>query len=157
MAAVSVKRSIALSTLFTRISAAALINSPLPTTLIRVIPVNDNLRVYNVQGKLLLHLGLYYIQGRLLLIGKSHNGIDLGLVQTERSSRSFQPSTSIIKFQAIFASPKNRYFTENSRWVPLRPLATEKLEACSARSLLCATCGKSRVPCGHYKRGKKCK
>ena len=36
----------------------------------------------------------------------------------ERSSRSFQPSQAVRKFQAIFASP-NRYFTENSRWVPL--------------------------------------
>ena len=36
----------------------------------------------------------------------------------ERSSRNFQPSSSYRKFQAIFASP-NRYFRENSRWVPL--------------------------------------
>ena len=36
----------------------------------------------------------------------------------ERSSRNFQPSSSQRKFQAKFASP-NRYFTENSRWVPL--------------------------------------
>ena len=36
----------------------------------------------------------------------------------ERSSRNFQLSSSNRKFQAIFASP-NRYFIENSRWVPL--------------------------------------
>ena len=36
----------------------------------------------------------------------------------ERSSRNFQPSSSKIKFQAIFASP-NRHFTENSRQVAL--------------------------------------
>ena len=36
----------------------------------------------------------------------------------ERSSRNFLPSSNKRKFQAIFASP-NRYFTENSRWVPL--------------------------------------
>ena len=44
----------------------------------------------------------------------------------ERSSRNFQPSSSNRKFQAILASP-NRYFTENSGWVPLghqRPLAS---------------------------------
>ena len=37
----------------------------------------------------------------------------------EQSSRHFQPSSSYIKFQTIFASP-NRYFTENGRWVPLK-------------------------------------
>ena len=36
----------------------------------------------------------------------------------EQSSRNFQPSSSDRKFQAIFASP-NRYFRENSCWVPL--------------------------------------
>ena len=36
----------------------------------------------------------------------------------ERSSINFQPFSSKRKFQAIFAS-SNRYFTENSRWVPL--------------------------------------
>ena len=36
----------------------------------------------------------------------------------ERSSRNLQPSLSKRKFQVIFSSP-NRYFTENSRWVPL--------------------------------------
>ena len=36
----------------------------------------------------------------------------------ELSSRNFQPSSSKRKFQAKFASP-NRYFTENSRWVPM--------------------------------------
>ena len=36
----------------------------------------------------------------------------------EKSSTNFQPSLSYRKFQAIFPSP-NRYFTENSRWVPL--------------------------------------
>ena len=37
----------------------------------------------------------------------------------ERSFGNFQPSSSNKKFQAIFAS-LNRYFTENSRWVPLK-------------------------------------
>ena len=37
------------------------------------------------------------------------------------SSKSFQPSSSNRKFQAIFASPnKYRYFTENSAWVTLK-------------------------------------
>ena len=36
----------------------------------------------------------------------------------ERSCRNFQPYSSNKMFQAIIASP-NRYFTENSRWVPL--------------------------------------
>ena len=36
----------------------------------------------------------------------------------ERSYRNFLPSSSKRKFQATCASP-NRYFTENSRWVPL--------------------------------------
>ena len=36
----------------------------------------------------------------------------------DESSRTFQPSSSNRKFQAIFAS-LNRYFTENSRWVPI--------------------------------------
>ena len=35
-----------------------------------------------------------------------------------QSPRNFQPSSSTRKFQVVFASP-NRYFTENSRWVPL--------------------------------------
>ena len=35
----------------------------------------------------------------------------------ERSSRNYQPSSSKRKLQAAFASP-NRYFKENSRWVP---------------------------------------
>ena len=41
----------------------------------------------------------------------------------ERSSRNFQPSSSKRKFQAKFAS-LNRYFTENSRWVPLTSMQT---------------------------------
>ena len=36
----------------------------------------------------------------------------------ERPSRKIYPSSSNRKLQAIFASP-NRYFTENSSWVPL--------------------------------------
>ena len=36
----------------------------------------------------------------------------------ERSTRNFQPSSSNGNFYALFASP-NRYFTENTRWVPL--------------------------------------
>ena len=36
----------------------------------------------------------------------------------EWSSRHFQPSPSYRKFYTIFASP-NRYFRENSCWVPL--------------------------------------
>ena len=39
----------------------------------------------------------------------------------ERPSRNFQPSSSNRKLQAIFASP-NRYFTGNSRSVPLPKL-----------------------------------
>ena len=42
--------------------------------------------------------------------------------RTKRSSRNFQPSSSYRKFQAICASP-NRYFTENSLWVPLSVIA----------------------------------
>ena len=44
----------------------------------------------------------------------------------ERSSRNFQPSSSCRKLQAIFASP-NRYFPENSRWVPLISLPVESI------------------------------
>ena len=36
----------------------------------------------------------------------------------EQSPRNFYPSSSNRKFYSIFASP-NRYFIENSRWVPL--------------------------------------
>ena len=36
----------------------------------------------------------------------------------EQSSRNFRPSSSYRKVQAIFVS-SNRYFRENSRWVPL--------------------------------------
>ena len=57
---------IPLSTVFTRTSAAALINSTPKCVaylraLIRVITVIGNLRVYYIQGKLLFHLGLYNI------------------------------------------------------------------------------------------------
>ena len=38
---------------------------------------------------------------------------------TVQSSRNFEPSSSNRKFDAAFAS-SNIYFTENSRWVPLR-------------------------------------
>ena len=52
---------IPLSTVFTRISAAALIKFPPNAVLICVITVICNLRVYYIEDKMLLHLGLYYI------------------------------------------------------------------------------------------------
>ena len=61
---------IPLSTVFTRISAAALITPN--AALIRVITVICNFRVYYIQDKMLSHLGLYYIQGRLLHLGLLH-------------------------------------------------------------------------------------
>ena len=72
---------IPLSTVFARISTVALINPHPPTppppkcgtnlraALIRVITVTGNLRVYYIYGKLLSHLALYYIQGRLSHLG----------------------------------------------------------------------------------------
>ena len=64
--------AIPLSTVFTRISAAALINSPTPQ-MRRLFEGGAYSSNYcNWELKSLLHLGLYYIQDRLLHLGLQH-------------------------------------------------------------------------------------
>ena len=84
---------IPLSTVFTRISAAALINPP-NAALIRVITVIGNLRVYYIQGKFLLHLGQNVITFRTFL----HLG----------SFITFRPST-----YSLINSNRNRHSPES--------------------------------------------
>ena len=61
----------------------------------------------------------------------------------EWSFRNFQPSSSYRIFYVIFAS-SNRYFSENSRWVPL--YYNKALFKQSSQSI----CIKSRIHCSSY-------
>ena len=95
--------AIPLSTVFTRISAAALINSQRPqmrrlfeggayssnycnwqlksSLQLGQIVITFRTLIYYIQDKMLLHLGLYYIQDRLLHLGLQRlikNGLFLG-------------------------------------------------------------------------------